>query len=133
MARVKLPNRRHGVRVPVSFTDPMGHEYTHFVTYNLGPDLRVAECFISHDDKTKILKSGSLFRALIEDGCIAISLLLQHGLSMGSVAAKLGENHPEGASTGPPSSPLGAIARAGAEIDQRAKWGEENDERKGPL
>lgn len=118
MTREKLPTGRHGVRVPVIFTTPDHQEFTFLVTYNIGASSRVVECFVSHDD-TIILKSGSLLRAILEDGCIAISLLLQHGMTMEAVARRLGENRPEGTSEGPPSSPLGAIACTGADIDRR--------------
>ncbi len=112
-----IPSRRHGVRVPVEFEEPTGNKFTYPVTYNIG--VRVFECFISHDDKTRILKSGALLRAIIEDGCILISLLLQHGMTMKQIADALGENRPEGQKTGLPSSPLGALARVGAEIDEQ--------------
>lgn len=119
MAREKLPNGRHGVRVPVEFRDPSGAEFTFLVTYNLDA-ARVMECFMSNDDIT-MLKEGSMLRSILEDGCITISLLLQHGMTMAEIADTLGENRPEWGSSGNPSSPFGAIARAGADIDNRIK------------
>ena len=65
-------------------------------------------------------KDGSDLDAFLSDSCIAISLLLQHGERMETLARAFGENRLEGAETGPPSSALGSIARAGAALDRKA-------------
>lgn len=121
MARDKLPHRRFGVRTPIEFIDGSGQNFIYNVTFNLGPAFRVTECFLSHDRDSRILKSGTLLRAILEDGCKLISLSLQHGMSMAAIVNSLGESRPEGQKSGPPSSPLGAIARAGSDIDRRAE------------
>ncbi len=120
MAREKLPSVRHGIRMPVQFRDASGGDFTFHITYNFGEGMKVIECFVSHDDVTT-LKEGSLLRAILEDGCITISLLLQHGMTMAEVAERLGENRPEWGTTGNPCSPFGAITRAGAELENLAK------------
>lgn len=122
MQKEKLPGRRHGVRMPVAFIAPDGNTLSYYITYNIsGASERVIECFICHEDGARFLKSGSMLRAIMEDSCIAISLLLQTGMTMAQIAKAFGENRPEGQTNGPPSSPLGAIARMGAEIDERAR------------
>ena len=61
-------------------------------------------------------KEGNDFSALMVDSAIILSMLLQHGLSMADMVRALGED-----SSGGAQSALGAIARAGAALDQRSK------------
>ena len=118
--REDLPARRVGVRMPVKFKDAMGNETEYPVQFNFGESGRVIECFVSQDE-ARINKTGSQFRAMMEDGCKAISRLLQYGDTMAQLAGYFGEDRPEGAQSGPPSSHFGAIARAGAELDAVAQ------------
>ena len=71
---------------------------------------KVRECFCSVVESTP---NGTELHAIASDACIAISKLLRRGETLPELAASLGENRPEGALTGPPSSLLGAIVRAG--------------------
>lgn len=84
------------------------------VTYGLAGG-RWCEVFCApHKD----LKVGTDVAANATDSCIAISMLLQLGMTFAKLAASFGEDRPEGASSGPPSSWLGAIARQGAELEK---------------
>jgi hypothetical protein len=53
---------------------------------------------------------------LLNDICILISRLLQHGDTIESLASGLGENRNEGETLGAPSSFVGAIVRQGCTI-----------------
>lgn len=121
--RAELPTRRHGLTMPVRFlvgTDPRTAEpQTYLVKFNFGDEARIMECFVCQDG-APITKTGSQVRALIEDGCKAISRLLQYGDTMAELAVYFGEDREEGESRGRPSSVMGAIARAGADLDARA-------------
>jgi hypothetical protein len=89
-----------------------GQELKMQVTFGLDQLGHVKEVF------GRASKTGTDLQGLISDGCIAVSLLLQHGMSIEEVAVALGENRPEGEKSGPPASPLGAIARAGVEVER---------------
>ncbi len=121
--RQDLPNSRRGVRFPVLFTAPSGNQSNYFITFNLNEVTgHIIECFICHDESTE-MKTGSEMQGLLEDGCKLLSRCLQYGDSIQDLASYCGENRPEGASSGPPSSVIGAIARAGAQIEQAlAGW-----------
>ena len=128
MTRTRLPSRRHGLRVPVSFKDLLGNDTIFAITFNFSEAGNVRECFLSPGclvatdrEKDKVSKSGSHLRALIEDGCCAISRLLSYGDTCADLAAYFGEDRPEGAAEGPPASMLGAIVRAGAALDKTAR------------
>lgn len=109
MTRRLLPFRRDGLTVEVTFRSPSGTEQTFIVTYGFDRSA-VMECFCSSP-------KGDM-QAFINDSCIAMSLLLQHGMTMIQLAEAFGEDRPEGMRSGPPSSPLGAIARTGALIER---------------
>jgi hypothetical protein len=105
--RKPLPERRECV------TDRIRHgDHAYSVTFGFDSDLNIKECFCNSP------KEGSDAQAFISDSCIAMSLLMQHGMSISDLAETFGENRAEGADEGPPSSPLGAIARAGAAIEK---------------
>lgn len=70
------------------------------------------ECFIS--SKTHPLTP------LLNDICILISRLLQHGDTIEGIAAGLGENRNEGEAQGRPSSFIGSIARQGVLVQREA-------------
>lgn len=112
--RTPLPNLRTGLTIPVKLRRPGRDDLTFDATFNFGACGRVQEVFM------RSTKEGNDLSSLLVDGCIAISLLLQRGETMAGLAAAFGENRAEGQMLGPPSSPLGAIARAGADLDQRA-------------
>ena len=104
MTRIPLPSRRDNCTVVVPhprmvFTATFGFH-----------DGRDAEVFCDSP------RAGSDSQAVVRDASILMSLLLQHGATMHEVAAALAMDRPEGAKSGPPSSPLGAIARIGAEL-----------------
>ena len=105
MSRLTLPSRRAGTRIKIEHA---GHKY--HVTIN-SHEGKVAEVFCNSP------KVGSGSQAWINDCCIILSLLLQHGMTIGDIAKSLGENRDEGKASGPPSSPLGAIARAGTALE----------------
>lgn len=105
--RLALPNRRRQVTEIVQHA---GRDY--IVSFGIAPDGKVREAFC-----TTAAKSGTDTQAFINDSCVAISLLLQHGMTMADLAQAFGENRNEGEASGPPASPLGAVARAGAAID----------------
>lgn len=108
---MEIPARREGITVRL-------HHYGNMfdVTYNIHPASgRVFECFYSG---VGMIKHGSDVQALLTDSCIAISKCLEHGGSFEQLAASFGEDRPEGATGGPPSSVLGVIARAGAKLEK---------------
>lgn len=121
MTRVDLPNQRHGIRQMVKFVSPAGDEAFYPVTYNFSEgEPRVIECFISQDDR-KEYKSGSQLLALLQDGCRLASRCLRHGDTIQDIADYCGEDRGEGQVTGTPSSIIGAIARAGADLEDIGK------------
>ena len=108
--RTVLPNRRPGCTTEIIHE---GHSY--IVTFGFDKVGRVREVFLRQN------KTGSDIDSMMSDACIAISLLLQHGMDIHGLVAAFGENRDEGANEGPPASPLGAIARAGAEIETKLR------------
>jgi hypothetical protein len=113
-----LPNSRRGIRTPVRVVASSGRESHYITTFNLDEKTgRIIECFICHDESPE-MKTGSELQALLEDGCKLLSRCLQYGDTIQDIATYCGENRPEGAATGPASSVIGAIARAGAEIER---------------
>lgn len=116
--RIELPRGRHGVRMPVIYVYPNGSQSIHTITFNITDDGRVKECFFAHDEQ-RDAKGGQLCE-LIEDGCKLLSRLLQYGDTVQQLADYCGANCPEGTKEGPPSSIIGAIARAAVDLEQRA-------------
>ena len=110
MTRVLIPSRRETVNMHVMYRRANGHNEWYEVSFGLHEG-RVMECFANG------AKAGSDMQAILTDACIAISVLLQHGAKASDLARMFGENRAEGEASGPPASPLGAIARAAAEID----------------
>ena len=70
MTRIPLPNRRHGVTIPVEHRNQ-----TFFCTFSFDDAGVVREAFM------RSTKEGNDFSALMVDACIAVSMLLQHGES----------------------------------------------------
>jgi hypothetical protein len=112
--RKVLPHRRLSTTVVVEHADAGGTS-SYIVTFGYGPDYHIYECFCTSPRGDK--------QAFINDACIAISLLLQHGIKPETLERAFGENRPidKPNEIGPPSSPLGAIAREAARIE-RELW-----------
>jgi hypothetical protein len=95
MARHRLPHRRPNLTVDLLFD---GTRYAVTVGYRL--DGRPGEVF-THGPKV-----GSMLDALLDDACIAVSLLLQHGLAPAALASSMGRLGDDRA----PASIIGALA-----------------------
>ena len=63
-------------------------------------------------------QTGSGQQAMLSDGCIAISLLIQYGVPIAQIAEAFGEIRNEGEDRGRPASILGVIARVGAALEK---------------
>lgn len=109
--RTPLPNYRKCIVEDVRHITASGHELTLPVTFGLDTNGKIREFFCTPN------KSGTDIQALINDGALMASILLQHGYSISELAAALGENRNEGEKSGAPSSAFGAIARAGVMIE----------------
>lgn len=107
MTRIPLPNKR------LHIVERIDHAGVHYhVGYGFDSDGCVREVFAD------ARKTGSDTQATLSDACIMLSLLLQHGMSIADIAAALGENRAEGASSGDCASVLGIISRAGVALEQ---------------
>lgn len=107
--REKLPARRPAVTRTI---EHRGQSYD--VTFGLASTCegwRVREAFLSNH-------KGGDAHAMVNDACIAISMLLQHGVGAAELAHAFGEDRAEGEKSGPPSSPLGAVARMAVKLDE---------------
>jgi hypothetical protein len=96
MTRQRLPDRRP------SFTTQLGYE-GNIYSATLGFDItneRIAEVF------THGAKVGSGMDGILDDACVALSLLLQHGVEPAALAASMGRLG-DGTS---PGSIIGALA-----------------------
>lgn len=117
--REKLPSRRLQITSKVQYLDifAQGRPMEIEVSFGFDREHRVKELFIA--SKTHPLTP------LLNDICILISRLLQHGDTIASIADGLGENRNEGQAVGAPSSFIGAIVRQGltVEKDARSAWG----------
>ena len=97
MSRARLPDRRPSVVAAIEW---QGRSWLVGAGFDGGG--RIREVFLNGP------KIGSDAEALLADGCVLISLLLQHGLEVGDLARHLGR---EGVGPGAPmASPLGHIA-----------------------
>lgn len=108
--RTALPNRRANVSIDVLY--PADNPMVYRVTFGRAVDAAgqpgpILEVFCDGP------RGGSTIQAILRDGCIMISHLLQRGLSLERLAAMMCEDRGEGQASGPPSSILGAIVRAG--------------------
>ncbi len=110
MAREKLPARRLQITSKVEYLDifAQGRPMEFEISFGFNASRVLKELFIS--SKTHPLTP------LLNDICILLSRLLQHGDTIESIADGLGENRNEGETSGRPSSLLGAIARHGVEV-----------------
>ncbi len=110
--RTKMPNRREGYTEPLTFREGQQGEIKTFITCNFNDDGVITEVFAADP------RIGSDIQALLTDGCILISLNLQSGADLERLSKSLGEDRPEGAKTGPPSSLLGAVVQAILRVQQ---------------
>jgi hypothetical protein len=113
--RTRLPNKRDHIVCTVPFKDARGNKHEYRVGF--GPDSTgtIWEVFCSDG------KSGSDRQSMIHDGCILMSLALQHGASIADIAHSMSELTEEDQSGARPASPFGAIAEAGAALEQELK------------
>lgn len=109
--RERLDDRREGIRESITFEFSGKVKRTFDVTFNRDAQGVVREVFCAG------AHTQSDLQGLVEDSCIALSLALQYGARIADIAKSFGELRDEVASNGPPASPLGAIARRGAEIE----------------
>jgi hypothetical protein len=79
MTRVRLPNRRAAETIEIEHA---GMRFT--VTIGFYPDGKPGEVFM-HGTKT-----GSTLDALLNDACVLVSLLMQHGIEPKEFATSMG-------------------------------------------
>ncbi len=91
--RQRLPNRRENETIDLVFD---GHRY--HVTIGFAPDGRPGEVFC-HGGKV-----GSGMDLILDDACVALSLLLQHGIDPQGLAHSMGR-----LGDGAPASIIGAL------------------------
>jgi hypothetical protein len=95
-----------------------------------GPDTKLIVTYGIEDERIKEafcagFRAGTDICALANDACVMMSLLLQHGVSIEALADACGEDRQEGATTGKPSSLLGAITREGVRIERAIQSGDD--------
>lgn len=117
MELTKLPPRREGVAMRVEHRMTNGEHFGLHVTANIDPSGRVREVFCANP------MTGSDLDALLTDGAILISLLLQGGVTLAEIGAKLGEVRPESGIPGAPASAIGTIVRAALVIENELDGG----------
>lgn len=102
MSRQRLPNRRPNLTIELAHD---GRAYA--VTVGFDPaDGAVREVF------THGAKAGSTMDGILDDACVALSLLMQHGVAPASLAASMGRLG-DGTS---PASIIGALADLAASV-----------------
>lgn len=115
MPRTKLPSRRPQITSKVQYIDvyASGRPMEIEISFGLDEQKVIKECFIS--SKTHPLTP------LLNDVCILISRLLQHGDTIESLAEGLGENRLMDETSffhAAPASFIGAIARQGVTVQR---------------
>lgn len=115
MSRTKLPSRRPQITSKVQYIDlyASGRPMEIEISFGLDEQRIIKECFIS-------TKSHPL-TPLLNDVCILISRLLQHGDTIESIAQGLGENRLMDETSlfhAAPASFIGAIARQGVTVQR---------------
>lgn len=110
MMREKLPSRRLQITSNVQYLDifASGRPMEIEVSFGFNREWVLKELFINSRTHPQT--------PLLNDICILISRLLQHGDTIESIADGLGENRNEGQAVGAPSSFIGAIARQGVTV-----------------
>ena len=109
--RTRLPDRRQAVRTRMEWADSHGNKHVSEVSFGFDKAGAIREVFCT------AAKDGTDLQALVHDACIATSHALQRGARIADMAKSFGENRPESADSGPPASPLGALARMGAALE----------------
>lgn len=94
MTRKRLPDRRRNETAELIF-----HGTSYAVTMGYYPDSGLPAEVFTHGAKV-----GSGIDAILDDACVALSMLLQHGVDPGEFAASMGRHHQK------PSSIIGALA-----------------------
>lgn len=108
--REKLPTRRLQITSNVQYLDifAQGRPMEIEVSFGFNTAWVLKELFINSRTHPQT--------PLLNDICILISRLLQHGDTIESIAEGLGENRNEGQTSGAPASFIGAIARQGCTV-----------------
>lgn len=96
MSRTRLPDRRPSMTMQFAYE---ANNYSVTLGFDVAND-RIGEVF------THGAKIGSAMERLLDDACVALSLLLQHGVSPDGLASSMGRLG-DGAS---PASIIGALA-----------------------
>jgi hypothetical protein len=115
--RTLLPNCRKNIHLNVPFDGSRGRHRTYDVCFGLDDDNIVREVFCD------VAKTGTELQDLVHDACIAASIALQFGARIGELAHSMCELREENELSGPPASPLGAIACAGAALEAELAGG----------
>jgi hypothetical protein len=111
-SRKPLPDRRDARRVTVVF-EFSNRTVRHFeIGFGLEDSGIVREVFCCG------AHTQSDLQLLVEDACVATSIALQYGARIGKFVKSFGELREEGATSGPPASIMGAIARAGVALER---------------
>src|SRR5215510_13271105 len=97
-ARQRLPNRRGSTTLRVDYADMTGFRLKAYATYSRDPSGRIAEVFISAG------KPGSSSEATLRDDGLLLSLAIQHGVPLKSIAAMMTRDD-----KGLPAGPMGVI------------------------
>ena len=103
--RERLPNRRPSVMRAVHWRGPDGAETEYQIGIGFYANGHPAEVFA---DGPKV---GSAMRLLLEDGCVIISLALQHGVPPAALAHSLGRLPIDDVESRP-ASVIGAVVEA---------------------
>ena len=119
MTLTTLSSRRSGATVKVRWGDTGGPDHVLLATFGYDLDRRVREVFVA-----SFRAEGGIV-AMANDACIFLSRCLQHGDAIAELAVACVENRGEGQPSGPPASMIGAIARAGVEVQ---RWLDGRDE-----
>ncbi len=101
-SRTRLPNRRPNETADLLFEGQRYH-----VTIGLALDDRAGEVFC-HGGKV-----GSSMDLLLDDACVALSLLLQHGVKPRDLAHSMGRLHDSA-----PASIIGALVDLVQDFDE---------------
>ena len=108
-ARAKLPDRRPHMVSELRWLDRLGAPRACLLGVGFDREGRIREAFVSG------LKTGSDIEALVQDGCVALSVAMQCGAEASALAHHLGRQGaiPDSAA----ASLLGLIAKALPEIE----------------
>ena len=105
--RTRLPNRPGALAEEAAFE---GHVWRISLGFDKAGQVR--ELFMDGS------KPGSPLERLLDDACVAVSLLLQHGVPAAGLWASLGRaGDPDGATTEEPSSPIGVAVKWATHVE----------------